>query len=384
MTPIPNSRPSANTLGASRPHMLWLDWVRFSAALLVVLTHARGGVWVDWGRLDTASKGILTVAFFAITRVGTEAVIVFFVLSGFFVGGKVLHRLNTGTFEIWPYVIDRVTRIWIPLVPALFLSGVVAELVGKRHLWVDLAGNLVGLQGLLVGSYAENYPLWSLAYEIWFYVLAGALAVAATRRAYTQIWALVLIAMCFGLFTKLAAVFLFAWFLGAVSYSCAREPVPKWSAPFGSLVLFAGCVISQLRAPTVSVNRSWWFDLLPSADAATLLFALGTALLLPGLGSLRPRNGSVRQIEAFGARLASFSYTLYLTHYPALYLWEHYSPQRYSTVSVTSVAVYASRIASCVALAWILYLPFERHTDRVRRFLSKHFVMRQGQVALNP
>lgn len=59
-------------------HYQWLDLARFSAALIVVLAHVRDFLFSDFGMLDEASRGPLVMAFYAVTRLGHEAVIVFF------------------------------------------------------------------------------------------------------------------------------------------------------------------------------------------------------------------------------------------------------------------------------------------------------------------
>jgi peptidoglycan/LPS O-acetylase OafA/YrhL len=72
-----------------------LDLLRFAAAALVMLNH----LWVN--QFDSFSKvacesSVLKTAFFSATRVGLEAVVVFFVLSGFLVGGASLARSRQG------------------------------------------------------------------------------------------------------------------------------------------------------------------------------------------------------------------------------------------------------------------------------------------------
>ena len=77
-------------------HYAWLDWLRFGAAFAVLLCHARGGTWMDYGSLDAGSKNLIAAMFFAVTRPNLEPVVVFFVLSGFLVGGVSLARSRQG------------------------------------------------------------------------------------------------------------------------------------------------------------------------------------------------------------------------------------------------------------------------------------------------
>lgn len=355
----------------SRIQLHWLDWLRFIAALLVVVSHARGGLWVDWGRLAEASKTIPAAFLFAVTRVGAESVLVFFVLSGFLVGGKLIERLGANTFNLRTYLIDRFTRIWIPLIPALLWSTTVAYQVGKPLVLLDLLGNLVGLQGVLVMSYAANYPLWSLAYEIWFYFLGGSVAVWIGSTDQNQrIFAGLALAIGLAIFTKLVIIFLFAWILGASTYWLIYKPKNKFLAMLGGVLVIAGYVICQLRSATVSLDTSHWLQYIPSSAIGMLAYSFGIALVLPFLIQLAPKSKLGKIIDAIGGNLAAFSYTLYLTHYPVLYLWEHFMPGRYEMIGLDSMLWFGLRIVSCIFFGWVFYLPFEKQTTRVRSWLS--------------
>lgn len=354
----------------NQKHFYWLDWVRFSAAFMVVAIHARGGVWVDWGKLDVSSHSIYSVLFFAVTRAGAECVLIFFVLSGFLVGGRLIDRLRNNTFDLFSYTVDRITRIWVPLLPALFWAACVAYLAGKSLSWIAFIGSLTGLQGVFTKPFAENIPLWSLAYEIWFYFLGGCLAVWISFVPQKKIVACFGIAVGFAIFTKLDTVFLFAWILGASTYWLYHENKNKSLAIVGCFMMVAGFVFSQLRTATVSVDLSGWLYLIPSSSVATLIFTLGVALVLPYLTRLIPKSRVGKKVNAVGEKFAAFSYTLYLTHYPTLYLWEHYMPGRSEFIDFTSVCWYGLRIISSMAVAWLLYLPFEGQTARVRNFIN--------------
>src|SRR5690348_5650474 len=107
-------------------HYEWLDLVRFLAALLVVSAHVRGTVFREYSALAADSRNLAVASFFALTRLGHEAVIVFFVLSGYLVGGRAFERIARGRFVPGEYAVDRITRIWIPLVLALLLGTAIA------------------------------------------------------------------------------------------------------------------------------------------------------------------------------------------------------------------------------------------------------------------
>ena len=108
--------------------ILALDLVRGLAALEVMLSHLRGGNWVEFGALPPSQQTIAVKIFFFGTRLGHEAVMIFFVLSGFLVGGNLVSRIRQGRFKISDYAIDRGTRISIPLVAACVLTLVINDI----------------------------------------------------------------------------------------------------------------------------------------------------------------------------------------------------------------------------------------------------------------
>ncbi|HRY47654.1 MAG TPA: hypothetical protein P5186_06375 [Candidatus Paceibacterota bacterium] len=141
-------------------------------------------------------------------------------LIGFLVGGKVLDRSRNENSDAYAYALDRASRIWLPLCPALLLSAAVGSLLELPLSLGGFFGNLFGLQGVLCWSYGGNFPLWSLAYEMWFYFLAGCAAVATSSRpTNSRLWGFIGVVVCSMVFTRLDATFLFCWLLGAISYS---------------------------------------------------------------------------------------------------------------------------------------------------------------------
>ena len=73
----------------------WLDVVRGLSAIAVCAGHLRSVMFVDYSNLQTPS--LLQKVFYGLTGLGHQAVMVFFVLSGFFVGGSILRKKQTLT-----------------------------------------------------------------------------------------------------------------------------------------------------------------------------------------------------------------------------------------------------------------------------------------------
>ncbi|MDC1505565.1 acyltransferase family protein [Winogradskyella sp.] len=225
-----------------KKHLPWLDLFRFIAAFEVLAAHTRGFLFVEYNALISESKTTFTAAFFALTRMGSEAVIIFFVLSGFLVGGKSIERLNNGTFRNKDYIIDRMVRIILPLIPALLLTIICEFIASKSVSLIELVGNLFSLQGILVKPLSGNAPLWSLSYEFWFYLLLFFVGGMLLSKVKNWVWFLGIVLVLI-VFTVLNAAYLFCWIIGAAVYLYKSKKKSNlfffiWYSRFFRLTLF--------------------------------------------------------------------------------------------------------------------------------------------------
>jgi peptidoglycan/LPS O-acetylase OafA/YrhL len=338
-------------------HHQWLDVLRLIAALVVVVTHTRGAVFLDWSGLEAASRNIGVAMFFSATRLGEEAVIVFFVLSGFLVGGRTFEKVQLGLFDEKSYLLDRFTRIWIPLVPALVLSACLAEFSDPVWVWI---GNLLGLQGAFVPSLGANAPLWSLAYEIWFYVLAYAIG-RQSNRARLDLLSAALIFATLVVFARLKFHYLFCWALGAYFYVKPMNGGLIKSLGGALAICLVGIIGSQARGPLSSALG----DFHGARETFDLILAFGAAMLCSQLVRLPPSR------YARGLTyLAGFSYTLYLVHAPLLLFISRNYLVRRPAVDVAGLGVFIGLITGFCLVSWLLYLGFERNTVIIRSWLK--------------
>lgn len=104
-----------------RVHYYWLDALRFIAAFMVLLSHSRSTFFPAFGDLPAEQHNVLTMAFTLFCRLGHEAVVIFFVLSGFLVGGRGIERMQNGTMKVGSYAIDRFSRIYPPTCRSIIL-----------------------------------------------------------------------------------------------------------------------------------------------------------------------------------------------------------------------------------------------------------------------
>lgn len=356
-----------------KKHFYWIDWLRFIAAFMVVVCHVRGHHWMDYANLDKASHTFAIKSCFAFTRAGLEWVVVFFVLSGFLVGGGSISKVLERRFNVLNFTIDRATRIWIPLIPAFALSALVGSVCGIPISVSTLLGNIFAMQGLFSDVFAHNAPLWSLSYEIWFYILIGAIGITLTYSLYTRVSGIILLFISLSVFTRLNAALLGCWLLGAFSWFLISDRKKLGLLIVGLCIGLLGMLLSQLQADSLSFSRNYLFTLLPSRDVASLIESLGIGFLIASICTIVPTGTKMTNFEETGTKLAAWSYTLYLTHFPVLMLIEHFYPARYHAISLTTILLFIVKVAACMLTAWLLYLPFEARTPHIRGWLRERF-----------
>ena len=261
-------------------HLITLDLLRAAAALMVLLVHTRGGAFVEYGALPEAQRTSIVAIAFAITRLGQESVMLFFVLSGFLVGGGLLLKLRNNTFNLRNYVTDRTVRIFLPLIPACFLASFLHRLIdGTPILTFGLLANVVGLGEIVVPVLQANAPLWSLFYEIWFYILGGAVAYLFWSKG-SSIAAAGTFAICCVAFSRLNALYLMYWCFAAMMILFKESKMKNtWLFAFGFTIMLVGITTFQLAFPSKSFTNVY----VVQGDVARTLMTLGAAMCLPFL-----------------------------------------------------------------------------------------------------
>lgn len=340
-------------------HMPWLDWVRFGAAATVVFDHARGIVFVDYNSLDPASKGLGAALLMFIGRAGFEAVIVFFVISGFLVGGIALDRARAGTFNWKAYTADRVARIATPLIPAICLAVAFYYLTGNSVDWVEVAGNVLSLQGIFVAPLKADPAVWSLSYEVWFYILGGGVAACLTRF---RLLPALIVVVALLVYLRLEPKFLLIWLIGAGAYFYRPRQLLTVQTCAAIALSMAAILLSQMTRDSQTLTGVSFI----SNDASIVVLALGVAWLL----SCLRETGSPAMLARVGAWAAAPSYTLYLTHQPLLGL-ASYLGVRPGQLTLSGGLMLALLMFSAIAWALVVYWAFERNSWKVKRMLRR-------------
>lgn len=346
-----------------------LDGLRGIAAVVVMLYHLS---LVARPFLDTKSTGDawwwLTETPLKLFTAGSEAVLVFFVLSGLVVA---LPALRPG-FS-WPAFLGaRFVRLYLPVWGSLALAAALIALVPRDAAsvtpdsWLTNASartvdlpNLLSEASLWRVSYDFNNVLWSLRWELVFslclpllialasllrrrWMLAAVLATALTITGrLTSIDALVYLPVFFlGTLTALRMPELAAWARTRTTRTWALLAVLS----FGLLI---GSWLARPVAGTIGGEVLW--ALSGVGAAGLIVLVLGSPLTGRMLSTAVPRW------------LGRVSFSLYLVQAPVI------GTLAFALGDGNWLLVAALAIPGCLALAWFFHLAVERPAHRLAR-----------------
>lgn len=338
--------------------------------MLVLVDHWRNLFFVRFrdlgaGRLVFAVPYVLTAA-------GHQAVVIFFVLSGFLIARTIRHAFDRGEWSWISYLIHRLVRLWIVLLPGLALcllwDKIGAALpamqdVARGDTAIALIGNLFFLQGVLVPAFGSDGPLWSLANEFWYYILfpLGLSALLPSIRPSTRlISAALVVLLCTWLRTTLLPLFPI-WLLGA-----ALPELPRPS--FGTSVRW---LAAGIYAAVIFLCTHLYLSLGIVSD---YMLAVATAIFFWILLSASERAPSDAVRVRFCRGIARFSYTLYVVHLPLLMLIAALlvGHQRWQPTSV-HIAAALGILAAALGYAYLIASFTEFRTASTRAWVEQCF-----------
>jgi peptidoglycan/LPS O-acetylase OafA/YrhL len=352
-----------------------LDLTRWVAAGLVLIFHVRINVLADPPDWGTGIGALALRALFLVTSLGPPAVMWFFVVSGYLVGGSVASEIRQNRFSLRRYLIFRFTRLYIVLIPALLIGFALdAGRLAMFGMHVNAGGevahgltpqvllaNLLFLQTIIAPPLGSNNPLWSLAYEGWYYVLFPLLlAPLMTDRLWPRRIGMFLVALAAIIFLRhnpqLLRLFSI-WVLGAALRFCPapliRSEGVAWALAALGMAIY-GVVLDRF------------------GGLANFVVAVTFAnLLLTVMHSPRPALRGAK----IGAALAGFSYSLYLLHAPMLHfvltLGRGEADPRLglSPTDWHAPLIGFGLVLGLVLYAWAMAQVTERQTGRVRAAL---------------
>lgn len=356
----------------TRGFSTYLDGARATAAIVVLLSH------MAYGRFTGGDWQIIRDY-----NLGSDAVVIFFVLSGFVIAFAADQRdANFGAFSF-----NRLTRLWTVAVPALILT-LCADALGshlapgdydgwwhhKAPAWLT-APVALGFfsewngMGFRIGT---NGPWWSLSYEAAYYLLFAIFTyMTGARRALL----LILVVLLVGVKPLLL---LPSWLFGVGIYhllKSAEGPVNKarWWVHATLPVVFY-ILLQSLSAPLVlelwgkvTFGPVMWglrfsdepfWNLLIGALFAWHLYAVGRLL-----SDANTERGPISHAIKW---LAGGSFSIYLTHYPLLMLFDVFIPD-FAPALLHHILFFIVTMVACLTFAQVFERPLPRFRTAFRR-----------------
>lgn len=365
----------------------FLNGSRWVAAILVAFNHLRSLLFVNFEHVEY--PGIIVKGFYFLSAFGHEAVLVFFVMSGFLVGGGVIARLENSKFDGYQYAIDRVSRLYAVYFLALLLTytldyagmrffsdagyydGSLQTVIGaiggdysEQHGWLVFLGNLFMTQTILVPTFGSNGPLWSLANESWYYI-AGPLLfllIWGKHSVRVKLFAAIFL-ICLYLFIPLPIKIGFlVWLMGsAFVFMRFGHRCLAW---LGVLLMLGVMVVYKI-------------DGLVPGLLHPFLLTFVFVLWMLGFNKINQKL----PMSALNRYFADFSYSIYLLHFPIMVLCasvlfsEHglgLTERLQPTVLNYGIAMLVMVLS--ILTAWIISRFTEMKTAQVRHFLKTKLI----------
>jgi peptidoglycan/LPS O-acetylase OafA/YrhL len=373
----------------------WLNLFRWVAALAVLITHTENILLTFVVDVPPSEREYTHYAYAFIAGFAHPAVMIFFVISGFLVGGSLWSEIKEKeTIDLLPYFIKRLVRLWTVLLPTLFvvlivdISGIVLfdglrNGVFESDIFAKLSAasflcNAAFFQTAACWEYGADGALWSLYNEFWYYciwppmLLAILPVLSASKRLFC------VVGVVAGLFALTYVQFTGAWFapymciwLMGVLVSAIDKPLFKSSVV--SALIFAAWVIAIrfcIRREFEASHQFYFFviDLVTGATFSNLLLSLKCDTSLRN-----PFGGTIH------TTLAGFSFSLYCIHtpllrlYAALLMWCVGFGSRMKPDGITTWVVVIGALVVCIIAAYGFSIVTEANTGKVRRWIFDKF-----------
>ncbi len=315
-----------------------------------------------------SSQNPLTALFYFISGNGQFGVILFFILSGFLVGGINIQRFKTGQLSLKKFLFDRIFRIGVPLTGAILLIILTNSLLNLPVNWGQLAGQYIGFQ-FIVGDAGGVF--WTLAYEIWFYIILFTCFLFFRKKGASMIWGLILFCVSGWILSQLKMPWFVCIFLGLTTFYLKDYKIKTvylvLTALIGVLAYGIGMFSNQ------SSNISIWHLFPPVTGEIMRMLIFGSlAVLISQVVNHVPSGMVEKAVSLCGDKLAKFSYSLFLTHYQLIKIWMKYGP-KFDELNFKTFSIFIIFCFVCIIFAYIFYLIFERNTKKIQSSTERLF-----------
>jgi len=351
MNPAP--RPASGIIAPTLS--IYLDLVRFLAAVCVVLYHS-------WPLLFPNSH---------VKWPGHEAVVVFFVLSGYVIAHAAMRPGMTTSV----YAQHRIARIvpvaWLALLLSIPLTFVLPVPVTWQSLAASIWPNLlfIAQSGWAFIDAPLNPPFWSLNYEVWYYIIFGCWLFAPGRWRWVST---VLAAIVAG--PKILLLFP-VWLYGVWLYR--RMPAFRLTTAWivFMITLVAGALATWLNLSDLLRTRLYavfppaWHLHYSSQFLYDLMLGVVVACNFASVAALAPAMTVPAWLASLVRSLASYTFSLYVFHSLLIELFWH-------ALQLRSISAFFALMTIGTVL---LGMATEKRTPWYRSLLRRWLAPRRGK-----
>jgi peptidoglycan/LPS O-acetylase OafA/YrhL len=358
---------------------IYLEFIRGFSALLVFLGHARAIMFSDFSKNNT---NLFSNFFYFITGFGHQSVIVFFVISGFFIAKSIDNSIELNGFSFKNYFINRISRLYIVLIPALVIGAIfdvsglkifgnsygnIPNMPGVSPLnqlkFEFFIGNISFLQNILVPTFGSNSALWSLTNEFWYYMFYPFLLNILIAKKFIKINKILSIAILGVLLILIfnnILIYFPIWLMGVCAYYLLKI---KFS--FFNLFIFE-IVIPLSFLTILGISRFNSINGLLSDYLIGIIFSCMVILSVNSNFNLFS-NSIIRIVKYF----SSISFTLYLFHLPIVLILCYSFGLFQVQFNIMSFFYYCSVIIFSFGLCSLFWWIFERRTSEFKKFMVR-------------
>ncbi|WP_184544978.1 acyltransferase family protein [Mucilaginibacter sp. FT3.2] len=242
-----------------------LEGLRGLCALVVAISH-----FLTFNFFQ--SSKIPFYGFFIHLEFAHEAVLIFFLLSGYVIG---INHIQT-PFN-WANVILYLKKRFIRLYPIYFIALLISFgfYIDKGFSAKDIIGHLFFMQEFLVKTISSNSPLWSLSYEVIYYLLF--LGLWKTGK--------------YNMVTCLSVGLLILTYL-----LIAHDLTNLKSLLIGSIFWMAGLYIAQTKITFVATSKRKWQSFISYFAIILSIHNFDTKELIPQILHLNVNHTSMIEI----------------------------------------------------------------------------------------
>lgn len=288
-----------------------LESIRGFAAVYVIITHTF--------KITPVTSGV-DFSFFL--KFGQEAVIIFFILSGFVIEFS-FSKSQDLSFKT--YFFKRFLRIYIPLFCVCIINYFIFYFSDKtiKIDWHNIIGNLFMLQDLsiktniIVTPFLENSPLWSLSYEWWFYMLYFPIVFFLKKKSSDLVFIGGLISalsyLFYPNFINRELFYFVIWWCGVVLARCYIENKEIKFSDLKKPIFVLFLIIGILSLNVILKYNGETSAYSPIIELRHFVFSL--ILLLSAYKWYKLKWVGFDLIFGYFKKVAPISYCLYISHY---------------------------------------------------------------------